>query len=127
MAIWVMIRFMKETRQSTRIRTRQKIGELITIWVSDVIKVTLLNSLMTEAKLIQVTSTTTKQANKSFPSWLGNFFHHLSLGVQGWLWTGWVVSFGGFHCFLFLVIVGARNKLGSTLHTVVLTPLKANT
>jgi hypothetical protein len=49
-----------------------------------------------------------------------------SLGVEGWFWTGWVVSFDGFDCFLFLMIVGARNKLGSTLHNLVLTPLKAN-
>jgi hypothetical protein len=82
---------------------------------------------MTEAKLTQVTSTAIKHANKGFLSWLENFFPHLSLRVEGWLWTGWVVSFGGFDCFLFLVVVGARNKLGSTLHTLVLTPLKANT
>jgi hypothetical protein len=36
------------------------------------------------------------------------------------------VSFGGFDCFL-LVVVGARNKLGSTLSTLVLTSLKLNT
>jgi hypothetical protein len=87
----------------------------------------LLDSLAMEAELIQVTSTVTKHTNKSFLSWLGGFFPHFSLGVEGWLWTGWVVSFGGFDCFLFLVIVGARNKLRSTLHTLVLTPLKANT
>jgi hypothetical protein len=80
-----------------------------------------------EAKLIQVTSTAIKHANKSFLSWLGGFFPHFSLEVEGWLWTGWVVSFGGFDCFLFLVVVGARNKHGSTLHALVLTPLKANT
>jgi hypothetical protein len=87
----------------------------------------LLDSLAMEAELIQVTSTVTKHTNKIFLSWLGGFFPHFSLGVEGWLWTGWVVSFGGFDCFLFLVIVGARNKLRSTLHTLVLTPLKANT
>jgi hypothetical protein len=40
---------------------------------------------------------------------------------------GWVVSFGGFDCFLLLVVVGARNKFGSTLYTFVLTSLKPNT
>jgi hypothetical protein len=80
-----------------------------------------------ETKLIQVTSTATKHANKSFLSWLRGFFPHLSLGVEGWLWTRWVVSFGGFDYFLFLVVVGAQNKHGSTLHTLVLTHLKANT
>jgi hypothetical protein len=87
----------------------------------------LLNSLATEAKLIQVTSTATKHANKSFLSRLGDFFPHFSLGVEGWLWTGWVVSFGGFDCFLLFVVVGARNKLESSLLTLVLTPLKSNT
>jgi hypothetical protein len=71
---------------------RWKISELIMILVSSVIKAPLLNSLAKEVKLIQVTSTATKHANKSFLSWLGNFFPHLSLGVEGWLWTGWVVS-----------------------------------
>jgi hypothetical protein len=37
----------------------------------------LLNSLAIEAKLIQVTSTTTKQANKSFLSRLGGFLSSL--------------------------------------------------
>jgi hypothetical protein len=74
-----------------------------------------------------VTSTTTKYANKSFLSRLGGFFLHTSLGVKGWLWIGWVVSFGGFDYFLLLVVVGARNKLRITLPTHVLTPLKANT
>jgi hypothetical protein len=37
------------------------------------------------------------------------------------------VSFGGFDCFLLLVIVGTRDKLRSTLLTLVLTALKANT
>jgi hypothetical protein len=87
----------------------------------------LLDSLAMEAELIQVTSTTTKHANKSFLSWLGGFFPHFSLRVEGWLWTRWVVSFGGFNYFLFLVVVGVRNKLRSTLHSLVLTPLKANT
>jgi hypothetical protein len=82
---------------------------------------------VTEAKLTQVTSTATKHANKSFLSWLEVFFPHLSLGVKGWLWTRWVVSFGGLDCFLLFVVVGGRNKLGSSLLTLVLTPLKANT
>jgi hypothetical protein len=37
------------------------------------------------------------------------------------------VSFGGFECFLLLVVVGARVELRSTLLTLVFTPLKANT
>jgi hypothetical protein len=82
---------------------------------------------MTEAELIQVTSTATKHTNKSFLSWLGGFFPYLSLGVEGWHWIEWVVSFFGFECFLLFVVVGARNKLGSTLLTLVLTSLKANT
>jgi hypothetical protein len=79
-----------------------------------------------EAELIQVTSTATKHANKRFLSWLGGFFPHFSLGVERWLWMGWVMSFGGFDCFLLLMVVGARNKLGSTLLTLVLTSLKVN-
>jgi hypothetical protein len=40
----------------------------------------------------------------------------------------WMDSeFCGFDCFLLFVVVRARNKLGSTLLTLVLTPLKANT
>jgi hypothetical protein len=68
-----------------------------------------------------VTSTATKHANKSFLSQLGGFLLHFSLGVEGWLWIGWVVSFGGFDFFLLLVVLGARNKLRSTLSTLVLT------
>jgi hypothetical protein len=74
----------------------------------------LLNSLAVEAKLIQVTSTATKDAHKSFLSWLGGFFLHFSLRVEGWLWIGWVVSFGGFDCFLLFVVVGGRNKFTAT-------------
>jgi hypothetical protein len=62
------------------------------IQVSSIIKVTLLYSLATEAELIQVTSTATKYANKSFLPWPGAFFPYLSLGVERWLWIGWVVS-----------------------------------
>jgi hypothetical protein len=70
---------------------------------------------------------TTKHANKNFLSWLGSFFHYFSLLVEGWLWVGSVVSFSGFDfCFLF-VVGGARNKLGGTLLTLILTPLKPNT
>jgi hypothetical protein len=87
----------------------------------------LLNPLLIEAKLIQVTSTATEHAHKSFLSRLGGFSLHFSLGVEGWLWIGWVLSFGGFDCFLLLVVGGARNEFGSTLLTLVLTPLKANT
>jgi hypothetical protein len=54
----------------------------------------LLNSLMSEAKLIQVTNMITKYVNKSFLSQLGDFFPHFFLWVEGWLWIGWVVSFG---------------------------------
>jgi hypothetical protein len=141
--IWAVARSMKEMRQSTRrsarrsmrvrmrwntrMRTRQEINELITIWVSSIIKVSLLNSLTPEAKLIQLTSTARKHANKTFLSQLGGFFPHFSLGVKGRLWIEWVVSFGGFDYFLLLVIVGTRDKLRSTLVTLVLTPLKAKT
>jgi hypothetical protein len=38
-----------------------------------------------EAKLIQVTSTATKYANKSFLSQLRSFFLHTSLGVKNGL------------------------------------------
>jgi hypothetical protein len=80
-----MVRFMKEVRRSTRIRTRRKINKLIAIWVSSIIKAPLLDSLEMEAKLIQVTSMTTKHANKSFLSSLEGLFPHFSLGVEGWL------------------------------------------
>jgi hypothetical protein len=86
-----------------------------------------LNSLPPEAKHIQVTSTATKHPNKIFLSRPGGFFPYFSLWVEGWLCVGWVVSFGGFdYCFLF-VVGKARNKLGSTLLTLILTPLKPNT
>jgi hypothetical protein len=87
----------------------------------------LLNSLVMEEKLIQVTSTTTKHAHKSLLSRLRGFLLHISLGVEGWLWIGWVVSFDGFDGFLLLMVVGARNKFGSTLLTLLLTPFKINT
>jgi hypothetical protein len=86
----------------------------------------LLDSLVMEAKLIHVTSMATKHANKSFLCRLGDFFLHFSLGVEVWLWAGWVVSFGGFDYFLLFVIVGARDEFRSTLHTLVLTPLNTN-
>jgi hypothetical protein len=86
-----------------------------------------LNSLLPEAKLIQVTSTATKHANKSFLSRLEGFSLHTSLWVEGWLWIGWVMSFGWFECFLFSMVAGARNKLRSTLLTLFLTSLKTNT
>jgi hypothetical protein len=38
--------------------------------------------------------------------------------VEGWLWIGWVMGFGWFECFLFFMVVGARNKLRSTLLTL---------
>jgi hypothetical protein len=87
----------------------------------------LLDSLAMETKLIQVTSTVTKHTNKSFLSQLGGFSLHFSLGVEGWLWIGWVLTFSGFDCFLLLVVGGAGNEVGSTLPTLVLTPLKVNT
>jgi hypothetical protein len=63
----------------------------------------------------------TKYANKMFLSRFGGFFTSFSL------WVGRVVSFDEFnYCFLF-VVDGARNKLGSTLLTLILTPLKTNT
>jgi hypothetical protein len=82
---------------------------------------------MPEAKLIQVTGTAIKHANKGFLSRLGGLFPHFSLRVERWLWIGWVVSFGGFDCCFLFMVVGARNKLGSTLLILVLTPLKTNT
>jgi hypothetical protein len=122
-----MVRSMKEMIQSMRRSTRQKINKLITIQVSSIIKAPLLYSLVTEAELIQVTSIATKHVNKRFLSWLGGSFPYLTLGVERWLWIGWVVSFGGFECSLLFVVVGARNKLGSTLLTLVLTSPKTNT
>jgi hypothetical protein len=69
-----------------------------------------------------VINTATKYANKSFISRLVGFFSYFSLWVKGWFEVRWVVSFGGFdYCFLFMVC-GARNKLGSTLLTLILTP-----
>jgi hypothetical protein len=82
---------------------------------------------MTEAELIQVTITATKHANKSFVSWFGGFFPYLFLRSERWIWIRWVVSFDGFECFLLFVLVIARNKLRSTLITLVLTSLKVNT
>jgi hypothetical protein len=90
------------------------------------LKVPLINSLAPEAKLIQVTSTTTKHTHKSFLSRLGGSFPHFSLGVEGWLWIEWVVGFGWFECFLFFMVAGARNKLRSTLHILFLISLKLN-
>jgi hypothetical protein len=58
---------------------------------------------------------------------LGVSFLASLFGVEGWLWVGWVVSFGGFDCCFFFVVGGARNKLGSTFLTFILTPLKTNT
>jgi hypothetical protein len=74
-----------------------------------------------------VTSTTTKHVNKSFLFRLGGFFSYFSLWVEGWIWVGCVLSFGGFDCCFLFVVRGARNKLGSTLLTLNLTPLKPNT
>jgi bacteriorhodopsin len=68
-----------------------------------------------------VTNTIIKHVNKSFLSRLGGFFPHFSLRVEGWLWIGWVVGFGCFECFLFFMVVGARDKLRSTLLTLILT------
>jgi hypothetical protein len=120
--IWAMVGSITElrqnmrrsARQSARERERQKIKKLITIWVSGIIKALPLNPLAPEAKLIQVTATTTKHANKSLLSWLVGFFPHFSLRVEIRLWIWWVVGFGWFECFLFFVVVGARNKHRST-------------
>jgi hypothetical protein len=141
--IWAMIRSVREMRQSTRrsarqntrvrtrhntrIRMRREINELIMIWVSRIIKAPLLDSLATEAKFIQVTSTATKRTNKSFLSQIGGLFPHFSLGVEGWLGIGWVVGFGWFECFFLFMIVWARNEFGSTLFTFILISLKPNT
>jgi hypothetical protein len=80
-----------------------------------------------KVKLVQVTCTVIKYAHKSFLSRLRGFFLHISLGFEGWHWIGWVVSFCGFDYFLLFGVVGGRNELGSSLLTLVLTPLKANT
>jgi hypothetical protein len=74
-----------------------------------------------------VTHNATKHTNKGFLSWYGGFLSHFSLRVEGRIWVGWVVSFGGFDYFLLLVVGGAGNELGSTLLTLILTPLKTNT
>jgi hypothetical protein len=74
-----------------------------------------------------VTGTATKHANKDFLSRLGGFLPYFSLWVEGWFWIGWVVGFGWFECFLFFVVVGARNKLRSTPLTLILTSLKTDT
>jgi hypothetical protein len=74
-----------------------------------------------------VTCTGIKYANKGFLSWLGGLFSHFSLRVEGRILVGWVVSFGGFDCFLLLVVGGAGNGLESTLLTLILTPIKPNT
>jgi hypothetical protein len=109
-----------------RIRARQKINELITICVSSILNIPPLNSLPSEAKLIQVTSTATKHAHKSFLSRLRGFFPYFSLWVEGWIWIGWVMGFDWFECLLFFMVAGARNKLGSTLLMILLTSLKPN-
>jgi hypothetical protein len=113
-------------RKSVRERARRKIRKLIMIWVSGIIKAHLLNFRTSEAKLIQVISTTTKYANKIFLSRLEGFFPQFSLRIEGRLLVGWVVSFGGFDHFLLLVVGGAENKLESTLLILILAPLKIN-
>jgi hypothetical protein len=133
--IWVMVRSMSELRQSTRRSVRQsareramrKIRKLIMIWVSGIIKAHPPNLLTSEAKLIQVTRTATKYANEGFHSWLGGFFPHFSLRVEVGLWIRWIVGFGWFECFLFFMVVGARNKHRDTPLTLVPTSLKINT
>jgi hypothetical protein len=62
--------------------------------------------------------TATKHAHKIFLSRHRGFFSHFFLWVKGWLWIGWVVGFGWFECFLFFVVVEARNKLRSTYLTL---------
>jgi hypothetical protein len=148
--IWAMVGYMSKLRQNTRrsarqstwegarrstrvkgrrnmrIRTRQKIDKLITIWVSNILNMPPLNSLPPEAKLIQVTSTATKHANKSFLSQLRGFFPCFSLWVEWLFWIGWIMDFGWFECFLFFMVAGARNKFRSTLFIFLLTSLRFN-
>jgi hypothetical protein len=54
------------------------------------------------------------------------FSLHFSLGVEGWLWIGWVVDFGWFNCLLPFVVVRARNELRSILLVLFLISLKSN-
>jgi hypothetical protein len=105
---------------------RREINKLITIRVSSILNMPPLNSLTPEAKLIQVNNTATKHANKCFLSQPGGFFPYFTLWVEGWLWVGWVVSFGGFDCCFLFVVSRAGTKLGSILLTLILTPLKTN-
>jgi hypothetical protein len=74
-----------------------------------------------------VIGTATKHAHKSFLSQLRGFFPHFSLRVEGRLWIGWVVGFGLFECFLFIVVVEVRNKFRSTPLSLVPISLKTNT
>jgi hypothetical protein len=104
-----------------------KINKLIMIRVSSIVHMPLLHSLALKAKLIQVTRTATKHANVNFLAWIWSIFLHTSLGVEGWFEIGWVVGFDRFECFFLFVIIGARNKLGITLFTFILTSLKINT
>jgi hypothetical protein len=69
-----------------------------------------LKSLTPDEKLIQLTSTATKYANKGFLPGVGGFSLHFFL-----------------ECFLLFVVVGARNELRSTLLTLILISLKMNT
>jgi hypothetical protein len=110
-----------------RVRTRRKLNELITIRVSSILNTSPLNFITLKAKLIQVTSTATKHANKSFLSRHTSFSHCFFLWVERWLWVGWVVRFGGFNCCFLFVVGGAGNEFGSTFLIFILTPLKPNT
>jgi hypothetical protein len=74
-----------------------------------------------------MTRTVTKHVNVNFLTWLWSIFLHTSLGVEGWHGIAWVVGFDGFEFFLLLVIIGARNKLESTLFTFIPTSPKTNT
>jgi hypothetical protein len=69
----------------------------------------------------------TKHAHKSFLSWLGGFFPYFSLRVEERLWVGWIVNFDGFDCCFLFVVGGDGNELGSTLLTLIFTPLKTDT
>jgi hypothetical protein len=73
-----------------------------------------------------VTRAATKHVNVNFLTWIWGIFLHTSHGVEGWHGIGWLVGFDGFQCFFLFVIIGARNKLGSTLFTFILTSLKTN-
>jgi hypothetical protein len=58
---------------------------------------------------------------------LGVSFLASLIGLKDSFRVGWVVSFVAFDYYFLFIVGGARNELGSTLLTLILTPLKANT